>query len=322
MTVLNEAGSLPGVLATLAGQTRPPDELVVVDGGSRDGTVELLRSHAGPAPVRVIERPGANISQGRNAAIAAATGDIIAVTDAGVRLERGWLEAITAPFAADPPAQAVAGFFRSDPANLFEAVLGAATLPVERDVDPASFLPSSRSVAFRKSVWERSGGYPEWLDYCEDLLFDFAVLRLGVRFAWAPQAVAHFRPRPTLGAFYRQYYRYARGDGKANLWLKRHLIRYTVYLGGAIAVVAAVAVPALWAPLLLAGLAYLATPVRRLRPWMRGRPALQWLPALGLVPVIRLTGDMAKMAGYPVGVWWRWRHPEVRRAAASAAQGS
>jgi len=33
--------------------------------------------------VRVIERPGSNISQGRNAAIAAASGDVIASTDAG-----------------------------------------------------------------------------------------------------------------------------------------------------------------------------------------------------------------------------------------------
>ncbi|MEZ4683451.1 MAG: hypothetical protein R2932_55510, partial [Caldilineaceae bacterium] len=34
---------------------------------------------------------------------------------------------------------------------------------------------------------------------------------------------------------------------------------------------------------------------------------VQWLGAAALVPVIRLVGDAAKMVGYPVGLWWRWR---------------
>ena len=75
------------------------------------------------------------------------------------------------------------------------------------------------------------GGYPEWLDYCEDLVFDLALQQSGARFAFAPRAIAWFRPRGSLAAFFRQYYRYARGDGKADLWRARHAIRYAVYLG-------------------------------------------------------------------------------------------
>ncbi len=308
MTVLNEAASLPAVLATLAAQTRPPDEVVVVDGGSRDGTMAALRSYQGPPSLTVLERSGANISQGRNAAIAAATGEVIAVTDAGVRLDATWLAALVAPFEAGPATQAAAGFFRSDPATLFEAVLGATTLPAERDINPETFLPSSRSVAFTKAVWQQAGGYPEWLDYCEDLVFDMAVRRLGVRFAWAPQAIAHFRPRPTLTAFYRQYYRYARGDGKANLWRKRHAIRYATYAAGLVLASLALSMPALWLALITGGLGYLATPVRRLLPRLPHYPPWQWPYALALVPVLRLTGDLAKMAGYPAGALWRRSH--------------
>ncbi len=80
-------------------------------------------------------------------------------------------------------------------------------------------------MAFRKTAWAQIGGYPEWLDYCEDLIFD---LKMG-NFAWAPEALVYFRPRASLGSFYSQYYRYARGDGKADLWRKRHLIRYATY---------------------------------------------------------------------------------------------
>ena len=53
-------------------------------------------------PVRVIERPGSNISQGRNAAIEAAIGEVIASTDAGVRLDPKWLEKLVEPFAPTP----------------------------------------------------------------------------------------------------------------------------------------------------------------------------------------------------------------------------
>ena len=47
-----------------------------------------------------------------------------------------------------------------------------------------------------------------------------------------PTAIAHFRPRSSLRAFFKQYYRYSRGDGKADLWRKRHAIRYGAYAVG------------------------------------------------------------------------------------------
>jgi len=131
--VLNEADSLPRLLEGLAAQTRPPDEVVVCDGGSSDGTLSILQAEA-RLPLRAISRPGLNISQGRNAAIEAATGDVIAVTDAGVRLSPQWLEQITAPFADDATA-AVAGFFRPDPTSVFETAMGATVLPELRDID-------------------------------------------------------------------------------------------------------------------------------------------------------------------------------------------
>jgi hypothetical protein len=55
------------------------------------------------------------------------------------------------------------------------------------------------------------------------------------------------------------------------------------------------------------------------RPYARLLPALGLLSprdrarALLLVPLIRASGDCAKMAGYPVGLWWRWRRYGLRR---------
>jgi glycosyltransferase involved in cell wall biosynthesis len=321
LTVLNEVESLPRLLDSLAAQTRPPDEVIVVDGGSHDGTPDLLRTEAtrNDLPLTVVERPGTNISQGRNAAIAAARGDIIAITDAGVKLAPTWLERLVAPFEAStrdnghrPGPAAVAGFFRPDPHTLFEVAMGATVLPELRDVAPQHFLPSSRSCAVRKDAAQAVGGYPEWLDFCEDLIFDLRLRERFGPFVFAPDALVHFRPRGSLRAFFKQYYQYARGDGKADLWRVRHLVRYLTYL---------VAVPGIsllgrrrgqawWGLYLLSIPGMFLTPWRRLLALLRGSDygPIERLRALLWVPVIRVVGDVAKMVGYPVGLWWRWRH--------------
>ncbi len=192
-TVKNEGEALRSLLDSIIDQTRPPDEVVICDGGSTDQTQFVLDEYRRWLPLCVVVAPGSNISQGRNRAIATAAGDIIAVTDAGVVLSPHWLEELTAPF-ADEAVQVVSGWFEADPYTDFEVVLGATVLPAVDDVDPATFLPSSRSVAFRKSAWEAVGGYPEWLEHSEDLVFDNALRDRFGPFAFAPEAVVYFRP--------------------------------------------------------------------------------------------------------------------------------
>jgi len=318
LTVINEADALPRLLDSIAAQTRAADEIVIVDGGSTDATRDVLNTYAARLPLKILAQPGANISQGRNAAIRAATGDIICSTDAGVRLDAEWVAELARPF-NDPSSlvtfhsslpDVVSGFFIPDPQGVFETALAATTLPALADIRPETFLPSSRSIAFRKSAWERVNGYPEWLDYCEDLIFDFALRGAGCRFAFAPRAVAHFRPRSSLSAFFRQYYQYARGDGKANLWFTRHVIRYLTYLVALpFALFALFRVPPLGLGILLLGfLALFFTPYKRLAPMLRGLSLVDKLGAVAWVPVIRVAGDVAKMIGYPVGIAWRARN--------------
>jgi len=298
VTVLNEASTVDALLASIASQTLAPDEVVVVDGGSTDGTLAALSRWSSRLPLRVIEAPGANIARGRNLAIAEASSELIAVTDSGVRLQADWLQQLTA--ALDAEIDVVSGFFKADPCTTFERALGATTLPELSDVKTESFLPSSRSVLFRRSAWHRAGGYPEWLDYCEDLVFDLALQRAGCRFAFAPNALACFRPRRTLGAFVLQYYLYARGDGKAGLWPRRHIIRYATYLAAAVLFIRRSRLSWLLA---VGAIVYTRRPYQRLDTTSLSLPRLAY--AMAMVPLIRLVGDIAKMLGYPVGVWWR-----------------
>ncbi len=314
-TIKNEAQTVHRLLDSLAAQTRPPDEVIMVDGGSTDGTVEVLEEYAAQIglPLKVLVRPGTNISQGRNAAIAEVTGEIIASTDAGVRLSPNWLEELARPFDGHRELEVASGFFLPDPETVFETALGATVLPVLADLKPDKFLPSSRSVAFRKTAWERVGGYPEWLDYCEDLVFDFKLRELGP-FAFAPQAIAYFRPRKSLGAFFKQYYRYARGDGKADLWRVRHAIRYATYLLAvpAIFLLGLWRTPLWWLLFLVGGAIMFWTPYKRLWPMIKGYGFADKIRAILWAPVVRVAGDGAKMLGYPVGVLWRLRRYRQR----------
>jgi glycosyltransferase involved in cell wall biosynthesis len=313
VTVLNEAFSLEALLASIAAQTTLPDEVIIVDGGSTDGTVERAEGWCGRLPLRVIRRPGANISAGRNAGIAAANGAIVAVTDAGVRLAPDWLAQLAAPFVAEPSPDVVSGFFLPDPQTPFEIAMGATVLPTLEDIAPATFLPSSRSIAFRRAAWERVGGYPEWLDFCEDLIFDLRLRESGVRFTFAPRAVVHFRPRGSLRTYWHQYFRYARGDGKSGLFAKRHAIRYATYVGLLAFLIGGWRRPPLWLLLLPAACVYVRRPYAHLAPALGTLAPREQALALLLVPIIRAVGDVAKMAGYPVGLWWRWRRYGLRR---------
>lgn len=314
LTVKNEAESIEDLLASIAAQHRAPDEVIVVDGGSSDHTVRILERYRDRLPLTVLEAPGTSISQGRNVALGAATGDVVAVTDGGVRLDPRWLEELLAPFerASATWPDVVAGFFRADPRSLFETALAATTLPDEAEIAPERFLPSSRSVAFRRSWFTAGVRYPEWLDYCEDLIFDLRLRRAGARFEFRPAAFVWFRPRSRPRAFWRQYYLYARGDGKAGLFARRHLVRYLTYV---------VLIPAVMArrDRRLGLLAAVGAAAYMRRPWQRlwrrrgelSPPRL--VAALALAPALRLLGDLAKLSGYPVGLVWRWRRYGMRR---------
>jgi glycosyltransferase involved in cell wall biosynthesis len=314
VTVKNEGGSVTHLLESLCGQTRQPDEVLIVDGGSTDDTLKQLQTWERRLPLRILVEPGCNISRGRNIAISAAHGPIIASTDAGVRAEPSWLASLLSPFSteggAEIPPVVACGFFVPEATTAFETAMGATVLPALADVKSERFLPSSRSVAFPKSAWEAVGGYPEWLDYCEDLILDLRLRARGYRFVFAPNAIVHFRPRNSLGTFFKQYYRYARGDGKADLWCKRHAIRYLTY-GVALPLLLCLAIAhsTLWlVPLPLGAAAILWTPYKRLLPGLGPLGPRERLRAVLWVPLIRVTGDIAKMLGYPVGLHWRWRH--------------
>lgn len=317
-TVRNEATCIGALLDALAAQTQLPDAVYFVDGASTDDTVARIRAHAlgRRVAVDVVSLP-CTIAAGRNHAIRRAVQEVIVTTDAGVSMGPTWLAALTAPF-AHPETGLSWGATVAAPQSVFETALAAATLPSPDAFTGVTFR-SARNLAFRRAVWHRVGGFPEWLDYGEDAVFDVAVRAARTAAVPVADAPVFFRPRADLRAFVLQYYRYARGDGKAGLLARRHLLRYGVY--ACVVLAGALGAPApFWVACGLAGVLYLRRPLLRLPGLWRagGLRAMDRLRTVLWLPWIRLVGDVAKMAGYPAGLAWRWRGPRSVGEAAHA----
>jgi len=187
-TVKNDSEGLKILIESLERQTRLPDEIVVVNGAKK----------------------GLNRSQGRNKAIKKAKGEIIVVSDAGCILVKDWLEKITTPF-KNKKVDVVAGFYEPITENIFQECLANYTCSHYS-------LPSSRSIAFRKKTWQKVGGYPEKLDYCEDLIFAERLKKAEMKFVFEPKAVVYWPQRKNLSQTFKQFFNYAEGDAQALYW--------------------------------------------------------------------------------------------------------
>lgn len=219
-TVYNEEDGIKQLLNSLQKQTKMPDEILIVDAKSMDGTVKELnrfKNMFGKTNFQIISKKG-NRSVGRNTAIERAKGGIIVVTDAGCIVDKHWLKRITTPF-QNSKADVVAGFYRPVVRNTFEKCLSCYTC-VMPDKVTADFLPSSRSIAFRKEAWKKAGGYPENLDTCEDLFFARKMKRLGFKFIVEKKAIVYWPQRKNIFQATKQFYSYAKGDGEA-LYIRR-----------------------------------------------------------------------------------------------------
>jgi len=315
IATVKDAGAHVGdFLDSVRAQTRPPDEIVIVDGGSTDGTVGVLRA---ADDVAVLEAPGANISRGRNLAIEAAMHEVIAVSDADCVLSPNWLEDLLAPI--ERGADVAMGFYRPIVGSLFEAVAAGVALPEADEVDPGRFMPSSRSVAFRREAFERGGRYPEWLDVGEDMYLNHRFRELFLEMRFVPEAVAYWRMRPTVAATWLQYFRYARGDAIGAMYPERHALRFGVY-----GTLAWAALTGRGGALKLLGAAAAWQAGKRLPRTIRlvrDRPAERAL-AVPLVPALIAFTDLAKMAGYVAGLLEQRHSPHAPSPARGPRAGT
>ena len=106
---LNRAEWLKDALISLTKQTRQPDEVVVVDNGSKDHTKGVILSFSDRLNIKYVYEPVRGIPHARNAGIKNATGDVIASIDDDCVADEDWLKYIEVPFIKDPNIGVVGG---------------------------------------------------------------------------------------------------------------------------------------------------------------------------------------------------------------------
>ena len=142
-TVLNEEQSIKALLDSLQSQIKKPDEIIIVDAGSKDKTCQLINSHpiGKSIKIKLIQSPNCNRSQGRNLGIKSATHSVIALSDAGCTLDQDWLKIITSVL-ENKQVDAVAGFYITNSKSVFQKAVAPFIAVMPDKLDPKTFLPS------------------------------------------------------------------------------------------------------------------------------------------------------------------------------------
>lgn len=227
--------ALQRCLASLAQQTYPPREIIVVDNASRDQRTREVALAEGVTYVRE-ERPGLDIA--RNTGVRHANCDIIAYTDDDVLLHQGWLERLVASF-ENPEIAAVTGLVL--PAELateaqlhFETHWSFGQGYSRRDFSPSTFsayvkgvfpawkVGAGASMAFRRIIFNQVGYFDERLDVGQagcsgDSEFWYRLLAKGYSCRYEPSSVAFHFHRRTMEGLSSQIFHYMRGHAAALL---------------------------------------------------------------------------------------------------------
>lgn len=233
-TCWNEIRSLPRWRKDIEGQTRQPDEIVIVDNLSTDGTQKALAEWAAQdSKVRVIEKK-CGAAQGRNIAIREAYHDTIISTDMGVTIDPRWFEEMAKPFEADTTVEVVAGNYCIDKSSVKSAAARAEYYLENGGFAQfgPDFVVGNRSVGYKRYVWNKIDGLPEDLTlYADDSVFGRQILQEGFIMAFAPKAIVYWTRPSRLRDFWKEQKNYGRGDGEAlikvpfafRLWLSGKL---------------------------------------------------------------------------------------------------
>ncbi len=216
ITLFNEEKSIKALLESLLTQSKKPDEIVIVDGGSTDKTVNIIKNFRNKK-IRLIKQKSTR-SAGRNLSAKLAKNEIIAMTDGDCIAKKDWLERLTAPF-MEKKNGVVAGFYEMTAKNAFQKAAGYFLGITSERYNVDKFLPSTRSIAFRKNIWQKIGGFPESdNNRAEDTDFNYKAIKAGVKFVRVREAKVEWRIPDNISEFAKKIYQYAKWDAEYGIW--------------------------------------------------------------------------------------------------------
>ncbi|CAG6397794.1 glycosyltransferase [Streptomyces cocklensis] len=219
----NESAGIEAAVRSLLASDHPV-EVVVVDDGSTDGTAELVESLRLPG-VRVIRQANAGKPAALNTGIAAASFDLLVMVDGDTVFEPDAVRALVQPF-ADPRVGAVSGnakvVNRGGLLGRWQHIEYVVGFNLDRRLfDLGQCMPTVPGAvgAFRRSALLRVGGVSDET-LAEDTDLTMALCRDGWRVVYEEGAVAWTEAPASLGALWRQRYRWCYGTLQA-MWKHR-----------------------------------------------------------------------------------------------------
>lgn len=232
-TIFNEALRLQDSIDDIEAQTVKPDEIVVVDAGSVDGTLDILnnwKKNSGIS-IKIIVKQRCNVAEGRNLAIEKSTNDIIVSTDFGCRYGINWLASMITPF-NDSKVMVVGGNFTVKKDELKSIPSKTAYIlnnGYSNHLDE-KFIPSSRSIAYYKSVWMDVEKYPEELTLAgDDTMFGQKLRDKRFNIFIQPEPNVFWNRHNELKGYNNEAFRYGLGDGESRIDInKRNVIITTI----------------------------------------------------------------------------------------------
>lgn len=233
---LNEADGISALLKSVHEQTLPISEIVVSDGGSTDGTRELV---AADPRVILVDNPRRHAAAGRNVALQSCTAEWVLFTDGDCRPEPTWAERLIAVAATDPDVVGVGGRLVAQPQSVFESICAHTLLRVILRHDAGSRPVVAKGLdgalvtancAYRRDILQIVGGFDErFANFGEDIDLMFRVLDLqaGTLRHTADAVVIGDMPA-TLAATVRKWRQYGMASSYLN---KYHYQRVSIDVG-------------------------------------------------------------------------------------------
>jgi glycosyltransferase involved in cell wall biosynthesis len=225
--LLNEEATIERLTRSLLEQDYPREryEILMVDGGSTDRTLEILRRTDADGRARILSNPRRTAPAALNVALAAARGEIVSRTDGHSFVAPDYLSRVAAVMEETGEA-AVGGPvlmhadtpFRRALAEALNSKVGVGSAPY-RTLRRRAFVESLQTGSFRRQVLDAAGGFDESLAVVEDLDMNTRIRKAGHRLVLDPSIRFWYVPRGSLGALWRQIFMY--GLVKARI-LRKH----------------------------------------------------------------------------------------------------
>jgi O-antigen biosynthesis protein len=207
----NAATTIEDNLDSLTRLNYPNYEVIVVNDGSKDATPEIAARY----PFKLITVPNGGLSAARNLGWRAATGEIIAYTDADTRVDPDWLSYLVQPFlTTDAVGVGGPNVVPEDDGWVAQCVArspGGPTHVLFNDT-VAEHIPGC-NMAFRRWALAEVGGFdPTYTKAGDDVDICWRLQERGWHLAFSPSALVWHHHRDSVKAYWKQQVGYGEGE--------------------------------------------------------------------------------------------------------------